>query len=158
MRAAIVSRRSLSCLAQRLGLGEFLLLGKGEDLGRGRQKTSILAGAYEAVIGAVYRDGGYGEALSLLRKHFANVLEDSRAKGADHDFKSRLQVLTQSLFKTVPEYVLVNESGPAHSRVFEVELKIGTKLRARGRARTKKEAEQRAAQEVLEHLQGTPPT
>jgi ribonuclease-3 len=153
LKAALVSGRTLSRLSRMVGLGDFVLLGKGEELGQGRHKDSILAGAYEAVIGAVYRDGGYSCAFGLVERHFAQVLRDSRSRPLDRDFKGELQVRVQRLFKQVPEYVLVRESGPPHRRVFDVELRIGERVWGTGRGQSKKEAEQKAAEEALSRVE-----
>jgi len=147
-RAALVNARALAAKAAAVELGAELRLGKGEEKSGGRKKPSILAAAYEAVIGAVYLDGGFTAARELVARHFeAELRGDGRDSPIDH--KSRLQETTQRLFRETPVYGLVEASGPDHDRAFVVELRIGGEIYGRGEGKSKKEAEQQAALQGL---------
>lgn len=149
LRASLVNEGSLAIAAEEFGLSRYLLLGHGEELSGGRKKPSILADAFEAVIAAIYIDGGFEEAFGIVSGHFSKLLTKSDLY---IDYKTRLQELTQERLKCMPEYKLTSASGPDHARTFEVELKIGGKLHGTGKGKTKKEAEQKAAKEALERL------
>lgn len=150
MKSRIVSERALARIAARLELGRFLFLGRGEELTGGREKPSILADALEAVIAAVYHDGGYEAAKRFILESFADEFnwEDLAAETAD--FKTELQEICQRKFDTLPRYQVLRETGPDHEKVFEVELTILDKKSGVGTGKTKKEAEQQAAREALE--------
>jgi ribonuclease III len=153
MRAAIVNESQLAAVAQKLNLGQYLLLGKGEALSRGEEKSSILADALEAVIAAVYVDGGLKSAFDVIERQFSRVISQVGERLAAEDFKSRLQELVQVRFKTIPHYTVIAESGPDHDKTFEVRLSIGTFLTTHGTGKSKKAAEQAAAQVAFEQLQ-----
>jgi ribonuclease III len=153
-RAALVNARQLAALARRLGLGAYLLLGRGEEGQAGREKPSILADALEALLGAVYLDGGL-EAASRLTEGWFSPLIATALPG--QDFKTSLQEFTHARFKAQPAYHLLAESGPGHARHFQVEVRLQDRALAQGEGRTKKEAEQRAACRALEILQGGGP-
>ncbi|MGE0631534.1 MAG: ribonuclease III [Pseudobdellovibrionaceae bacterium] len=151
-RASLVNEKTLADLAKKMGIGQALLLGKGERKGEGEEKPRLLASAFEAVVGAIYLDGGFRTAkkwLSVMMKDvFVNL-----DKEADHyslDFKTRLQELIQAKYKTAPTYELSKEKGPSHSPTFEVNLKIGNRVIAKGSGRSKKQAEQEAAKIAFE--------
>ncbi len=144
-RAALVDETGLYQVAMAIGLGKYLFLGKGEELSGGREKPSILADAMEALIGAVYIDGGFDQAKRVIIKLFSSRIEDLGNKDMIHDFKSLLQELTQQRYKTIPAYRLVEEWGPPHDKVFRVSLAIRGEVVAHGEGKSKKEAEQRAA-------------
>lgn len=148
-RAAIVNERVLSEVAKGLRLGDYLLLGKGEELSNGREKPSILANVLEALIGALYLDGGFSKAEEIIHHLFVPVLGSIDIESILDDFKSVLQEFTQEAYKIRPEYVLVGESGPAHDKTFKVALYVQGKLMAEGVGRSKKEAEQKAAREAF---------
>jgi ribonuclease III len=151
-RATLVNARALATRGAELGLGAALRLGRGEEKSGGRRKGSILAGAYEAVLGAVYLDGGFAPAREIVARHFRAELE--REKGESPiDHKSRLQEITQRLFRDTPRYTLVEETGPEHDRAFVAELHVGGRLCGRGCGKTKKEAEQQAALQALEEME-----
>lgn len=156
MRAIIVNESQLATVAQRLNLGQHLLLGRGEALSHGQEKSSILADALEAVIAAVYLDGGLQAAFEVIERQFYQVISEVGERLAAEDFKSRLQELVQVRFKTIPDYKVVAECGPDHDKTFEVRLSIGTVLTTRGTGKSKKTAEQAAAQVALQELQGEP--
>ncbi|MES0362494.1 MAG: ribonuclease III [Desulfobacteria bacterium] len=153
MRAAIVNESQLAAVAQKLNLGQYLLLGKGEALSRGEEKSSILADALEAVIAAAYLDGGLKNAFDVIERQFSRVISQVGERLEAEDFKSRLQELVQVRFKTIPYYTVIAESGPDHDKTFEVRLSIGTSLTTHGTGKSKKAAEQAAAQVAFEELQ-----
>ncbi len=151
-RAALVNARVLAAKAAAMNLGAELRLGKGEEKSGGRKKASILGAAFEAVIGAVYLDGGFGAAREVVSRHFREDLV--RAGGESPiDHKSRLQEITQQLFRETPSYSLVQASGPDHDRAFVVEISIAGRLCGRGEGKSKKEAEQHAALEALSEIE-----
>ncbi|MEE9567360.1 MAG: ribonuclease III [Desulfobacteria bacterium] len=154
MRATIVNESQLAAVAQRLNLGQHLLLGKGEALSHGQEKSSILADALEAVIAAVYMDGGLQNAFDVIERQFSQNISQVGERLAAEDFKSRLQELVQVQFKTIPEYKVVAESGPDHDKTFDVCLSIGTFLTTHGTGKNKKAAEQAAARVAFEKLEG----
>lgn len=151
-RAALVNEALLSDLAVRLGLGDDLLLGRGEESSDGRRKTSILADAFEAVVAAVFLDAGYERADRFVRDLFEPLLEDEGLPSRFRDFKSELQELAHTRFQTTPSYALTGQSGPDHGKLFESRVTIPGVLTASGTGRNKKEAEQQAAMKALEIL------
>jgi len=151
MRAWLVREERLARLAERLGLPEFLLVSRGEARSGGRKKASILAGALEAVIGALYLDRGYEEVFECLERLFARLLPQAW-RGMETDYRSRLQEITQALFRETPTYEVISEKGPPHAPVFEVEVRVGDRVLGRGRGRSKKEAAQEAARKALNYL------
>jgi len=152
LRAGLVNAGILAEKARALDLGQWLRLGKGEEKSGGRQKESILAAAYEAVLGAVYADGGYEAARRVVERHFAAELVSETAAGL-RDYKTRLQELTQRLFRATPVYVLVEESGPDHAKRFVSELSVAGRRYGRGVGHSKKTAEQAAAMTALAELE-----
>jgi ribonuclease-3 len=150
MRANLVNERQLACIAASLMVGDNILLGKGEAQDSGHRKNSILADALEAIVAAVFLDGGFDAAARLVRRHFAEVVEGTRPE-VDRDHKSRLQELVQSAHQTIPCYRVLGSSGPDHAKVFEVELQIND-LVTRGSGKSKKAAEQDAARRALSFL------
>jgi ribonuclease III len=152
-RAVLVKEATLASLARKLGLGEVLRLGRGEEETGGREKDSILAGGIEALAAAVYLDGGYQEAFQVIEKLYTPLLEVMKEELQDQDFKTRLQEYTQKLLNSTPHYIVTNEEGPDHDKTFEVVVSIGEKTYGKGRGKSKKEAEQGAAAEALKSLQ-----
>ncbi|MFC1823635.1 ribonuclease III [Thermodesulfobacteriota bacterium] len=153
-RARVVNERGLCQIARSLELGEYLHLGKGEELSKGRNKPSILADAMEALLGALYLDAGFEKTKQIIHRLFLPVL-GNQDFGADlSDYKSLLQEYTQQSFKVRPEYLLIEEIGPAHDRTFEVVLKLNGETIAAGAGKSKKEAEQQAAKEAYYCLKG----
>ncbi len=150
-RAALVCEGSLHEVAQSLGLGRYLRLGKGEDAGGGRKRPSILADATEAMLAAVYLDGGMEAVRPIIR---ALILDKERERAADRDYKTALQELVQRTPGAAVSYRLVRESGPDHCRSFEMEASVDGRVIGTGAGRTKKEAEQMAAKAALERLNG----
>lgn len=148
-RASVVNEKVLSELARELELGNYLYLGRGEEMSGGREKPSILADTLEAVLGAVYLDSGFETAKEIIRNLLLYHIEKLKGPGLDEDFKSLLQEYTQETHKTRPEYVLVSESGPPHDRTFRVALVIKGRTVSKGEGKSKKEAEQKAAREAF---------
>jgi ribonuclease-3 len=150
LRAELVREAALAEAARRLGIGEALRLGRGEEQGGGRDKPSVLAGAFEAVVGAIYLDQGLRTAARVVRRDL-RVLKTARTAGAqDPDAKTALQELVQSVGMPVPTYVVTAEEGPPHDRVFTVAVEAGGKHAGVGIGRSKKAAEQQAARAALE--------
>ncbi len=147
IRSWLVSEDSLAEIAGKVSLGEFLRLGKGEKNSGGRRKPSILASALEALLAAVYLDGGFEKALELVRRLFGSQI--GKKGWRNEDYKTQLQEYTQAIFREVPVYLLLSEQGPEHSKTFEVAVLVRGKIWGRGKGKSKKEAEQRAAEEAL---------
>jgi ribonuclease-3 len=145
LRAAVVNMRALAGVARGLGLGAYVRLGKGEEGTGGRDKSSILADTLEAVIGAVYLDKGLVLADELVHRLFDPLIARAARLGAGLDWKTSLQELTAELNLGVPEYH-VEESGPDHQKFFRAFVRIGAQTYGQGEGRSKKEAEQQAAE------------
>ena len=145
LRAAVVNMRALAGVARVLELGSYIRLGRGEEGTGGRDKSSILADTLEAVIGAVYLDSGLAEASALVHRLFDPVIARSALLGAGLDWKTSLQELTASELLGVPEYQ-VEESGPDHQKSFRATVRVGGRTFGSGGGRSKKEAEQQAAE------------
>jgi ribonuclease-3 len=145
LRAAVVNMRALAGVARGLRLGSYVLLGKGEEGTGGRDKSSILADTLEAVLGAVYVDCGLAEASALVHRLFDPVIASSARLGAGLDWKTSLQELTAAEILGVPEYH-VEESGPDHQKSFRASVRIAGRTYGEGAGRSKKEAEQQAAE------------
>lgn len=147
IRASLVCEQSLHGWAKTIGLGDFLLLGHGEELSGGRERPSILADAFEAVIAAIYLDGGMEAVtpyiLGFLPEHF------DRPSAAFHDYKTVLQEFIQQNPEEHVEYVLVGEEGPDHAKQFTMEVRLNSNVIGRGTGKSKKLAEQAAAKEAL---------
>ena len=148
-RASVVSERGLFDLARELRLGDYLLLGRGEELSGGREKPSILANTLEALVGAIYLDGGFPRTREIIHKLFISTIERMEIETLRSDYKSLLQEYTQQRFKSRPDYLLLSETGPAHERTFRIAIYLNGELKAEGEGRSKKEAEQEAAKEAL---------
>ena len=155
MRAALVNAAALAEKATQLSLGEMLRLGKGEERSGGRHKTSILAGSFEALLGALYQDGGYEPVRRLVQRHFAEDIQ-SKQLGL-RDYKTRLQEISQMMFQSPPTYRLVSESGPDHDKCFVTEIAVGGRVLGTGEGKSKKRSEQEAAREAMERLLDTGP-
>ncbi len=151
-KAVLVSKPALAAHARRLGLGELLHLGVGEERSGGRKKSSLLADSLEAVFGAVYLDGGFEAARSVIQEFVAHAHE-TREKELPVDAKTRLQELTQARGRDLPEYRLVAEEGPDHEKSFRIECRVAGDLVGTGSGSSKKLAEQRAATAALETLE-----
>jgi ribonuclease-3 len=151
LRAAIVNMTALADVSRSLGLGGFILLGKGEEQSGGRDKASILADALEAVFGAVYLDRGLDVASELIERLFRPRMEAYARGEGDRDYKTILQELASQEIRSLPEYRLVDE-GPDHEKEFTATVYLGGEPYGRGSGRSKKEAEQQAAREAFARL------
>jgi ribonuclease III len=149
MRANLVNESSLAELAKHFNIGAHIKLGKGELQSDGFKKDSILADAFEAVLAAIYLDGGFSAAFDFIQDSFDSLFEAIASPDSDQDYKSRLQELLQAQKKDVPQYLVLNESGPDHDKMFEVQIQIDG-LTAVGTGKSKKRAEQSAAKKALE--------
>ncbi|HME60618.1 MAG TPA: ribonuclease III [Candidatus Binatia bacterium] len=155
MRAALVNSAVLAEKAAAINLGSLLRIGKGEELSGGRNKPSILAGAFEAVLGGIYQDGGYEAAHRVVERYFGADITGKRL--GQHDYKTRLQEISQMLFRAPPVYRVISETGPDHEKFFVTEIIIGGKVLGRGEGRSKKQSEQAAAKKALHELQKSGP-
>jgi ribonuclease-3 len=151
MRANLVNESQLASIAQEMNLGSYLQLGKGEIQTKGWEKQSILADTFEAVIAAVYLDGGFDAVFRIIDGHFSLVLDSVVMSTANHDYKSQLQELVQMKHQEMPVYTVIHESGPDHDKTFRVRLTVG-EIQAEGEGKSKKAAEQDAARKGLELL------
>ena len=147
-RAMVVDESGLFQVAQKLQLGDYLFLGKGEEQSRGREKPSILANTVEALLGAIYLDAGFERTMEIIHRLFNPLLERVGTNDMPYDFKSQLQEYTQKIYKVLPKYSLSDETGPAHDKTFRVELSLNGEFLAAGEGKSKKEAEQKAAREA----------
>jgi ribonuclease-3 len=148
LRASLVCEKSLCNFSRELNMGEYLRLGKGEDKGGGRSRDSILADAFEAVLAAIYLDGGLEAARSLVLRFILAELEHEDDE-VFKDYKTALQEIIQRNPEETVTYILTKESGPDHSKVFEVEVRLNSNTIGKGTGRSKKQAEQSAAREAL---------
>jgi ribonuclease-3 len=152
LRAAIVNEQGLSRVADAIGLGELLLLGRGEEQTGGRSKPSVLADALEAVVAALYVGGGLPLALAFVDRFFGEALGSAAAGLADRDYKTQVQELAQGRLRATPRYRVIDERGPDHAKTFVVEVTVSGKVYGSGEGRSKKDAEQLAARKALEAL------
>ncbi len=148
-RAALVNTISISDAATKLGMNDFLLLSRGEARDTGRARQIILANAFEALIGAIYIDGGYDAAEKFIESQLFHKTDEVVEKRLWQDAKSKLQEIAQGMVGVTPTYELVNQTGPDHDKVFVVVARIGQERLANGEGRSKQEAEQDAAQKAL---------
>ena len=155
-KARLVSAATLTRLGEQLGLGDYLLLGRGEEKTGGRRKPSLIADGFEAVVAAIYLDGGITAADAFIERQFRPALDDVRARrtvaGAIADHKSALQEWLQANGQPLPDYHLAGVRGPDHQKVFTVEVRVGSQAVGTADGRSKKEAEQKAASRALEAL------
>lgn len=152
MRSHLVKRSSLAFLFKELHLERYLLLGKSELLSGGMKKSSILANAYEALIGAIYMDSGLNQVLEIIQNHLESHLLSRTSCFLFNDYKSLLQEYAQGTHGLSPEYRVLTESGPEHDKRFQTSVAIGEEIKGIGCGRSKKEAEQEAARKALEGL------
>ncbi len=156
LKASIVSAASLARLGEKINLGEFLILGRGEEKTGGRRKLALIADCYEALIAAIYLDGGIEPAKGFIERQFAGLIQEARRTGAHatftEDYKSALQEWLQSHDRGLPAYRLAGEIGPAHRRLFDVEVVVNGVPVARAEGKSKKEAAQAAAKLALDRL------
>jgi len=150
IRASAVCEKTLGKLAMELGLGKFMRLGHGEELSKGRERISILADAFEALLASIYLDSGSRDAVEYFL--MPRVIPEIRSfieNGKNKDYKTLLQQIVQQERGEILEYVLTGESGPDHAKVFEIEARLNSNVIGHGRGRSKREAEQLAAKEAL---------
>lgn len=158
LRSAIVNERELAKVAFDLNLGNHLLLGKGEELTGGRQKPSLLADSLEALLAAIYLDGGLDSVIRVVRRIFHSYLDpdeeypDHPLKSLDKDYKTQLQEFTQARFKLTPTYSLDSEEGPDHEKTFHMSVMLEDRVLAHGSGKSKKEAQQEAARKALQNF------
>jgi ribonuclease-3 len=145
LRASVVNMNALADVARGIGVGDWLLLGRGEEFSGGRDKASILADTFEALLGAVYLDRGLASAGKVIHRFFDPLMADAATRGASLDWKTSLQELTAARLLGVPEYV-VTESGPDHAKRFVARSIVAGREWGSGDGRSKKEAEQKAAE------------
>ncbi len=153
LRASIVCEAFLIMAAKEINLGEFMRLGKGEELTGGRERTSVLADAFEAVIGAIYLDGGLADAKEFIHQFIISFMESLANNKKIEDYKTKLQEKIQKESKDPLSYVVVDEEGPDHDKYFVVEVKHNDLVLGQGSGKTKKEAEQKAAYKALKKRQ-----
>ncbi|MCK5783538.1 MAG: ribonuclease III [Desulfobacterales bacterium] len=151
IRSSLVNEFQLSAVAQKIELGQFIMLGKGEMQTGGQGKSSILADTVEALLAAIYLDGGFNKVFEVIRRHFSGLFAELAFPEKNQDFKSRIQEIVQATIKSQPEYNIIKEMGPDHDKTFEVELVVGD-VTTRGIGKNKKAAEQAAAQEAVKLL------
>jgi ribonuclease-3 len=152
MRAAVVDEAGLAALARAFEIGPLLRLGRGEELTGGREKPSLLADAMEAVVAAVYLEGGLPAVLAMVDRYLEDTFARAGAGTLDRDYKTQLQELAQSRLRAGPRYQVVAELGPDHAKRFEVEVELRGEVVGRASGRSKKDAEQAAARQALETL------
>ncbi|MEO5894783.1 MAG: ribonuclease III [Vicinamibacterales bacterium] len=156
LKASMVSAASLARLGEHIDLGDFLILGRGEEKTGGRRKHALIADSYEALIAAIYLDGGFEQVCGFIQRQFQDLIEEARRSGAEaaftEDYKSALQERLQRDGRGLPVYRLAQEIGPAHRRRFEVEVMVEGEPVTKAEGRSKKEAAQIAAKAALDIL------
>lgn len=152
LRGYFVSEGFLSIIAHEIGLGRFVLLGKGEKASGGMFKDSLLCDIFESLVAAIYRDGGYEEARRTIIHLFGKRIDEDISTNSFIDSKSELQKLTQKVYGVLPEYTVLKEVGPEHNKTFVVELTIEGILHETGEGKSKKSAEKVAATKALNRL------
>ncbi len=152
LRSALVRTETLARFAQEIDLGQYLFLGRGEEMSKGRQRAGGLACAFEALIAAIYEDQGYLAAREFVMRFLERELEDVVVGRKHKNAKSMLQELVQARMQQTPTYHLIDESGPDHAKSFTVEVRVGNRVLGRGHDRSKRGAEQIAAEKALERL------
>lgn len=153
-RASVVNEKGLCRVARKLSLGDYILLGRGEEMTQGRGKPSILANTMEALLGALYLDAGFALTKEIVHRLFLPLLGEMDSGKPGYDYKSLLQEFTQEAYRTRPEYLLKDESGPDHEKTFTVALLLNGEQIGEGKGKSKKEAEQKAAKEAFFCLKG----
>ncbi|MCA6072317.1 MAG: ribonuclease III [Endomicrobium sp.] len=146
-KAQIVSTSSLSIWAKAINLGDYIFLGKSENSREARHRENLLCDTFEAVCGAIYLDGGFENAKKFVLKFL-----DIQKEIVITDYKSRLQEIARSIYKRLPEYKIVKEFGPEHSKKFEVVVYVNNKLLGKGTGNSKKEAHQSAAEQAMKNI------
>ena len=149
LRSAIVSRSNFSRYAHLLKIDKQILLGKGEENTGGRERESNLAGTFEAIIGAIYIDGGYRKTFNIISRLVKECIKNDEIFS---DYKTKLQEVSQKKFRQIPRYSVILEEGPPHDKRFHIKVEIASKVKGEGTGKNKKEAEQAAAKEALLHI------
>ncbi len=149
IRASAVCEKALCSFSERIRLGDYLRLGHGEECQHGRNRPSILADAFEALLAAIYLDGGLEPVKEFLLPIISAEIDGIVASGADRDYKTALQQFVQQERGAILEYITVGESGPAHEKTFDVEVRLNGNVIGRGSGLSKRKAEQSAAREAL---------
>lgn len=149
LRSTLVSRASLENIARKIDIAKPLLLGKGEILSGGAEQPTNLAGAFEAIVGAIYLDGGFKKAYKFIDSQFKDEFKNILEKGAKKDYKSILQEYTLKTYKLTPTYKVISEVGPDHKKCFEIAVFFGNEIKGTGKGKNKKSAEQIAAYNAL---------
>lgn len=152
LRAAVVCEGSLAELSRKLGIGRALLLGKGEESTGGRNRDSILADAFESIIGAICIDGGVDAAIEYVLHFMVDCIEHTKSNFRNLDCKTHLQEVIQKISKVPLQYAIIDEQGPDHNKVFVAEVTHEGRVLGKGSGKSKKEAEQSAANDALEHI------
>ncbi len=152
MRAAVVNERTLAALAESIGLQDCVRLGKGEAQTGGHLKPSILSSTFEALIAAIYLDGGFNAVYPVVRHLFAPMFTEERDLMSFYDHKTQLQEIVQARWKVTPTYHLIQTQGPDHAKTFEVEVRMNGKSLATASGSSKKEAEQNAAKAAIQSV------
>lgn len=154
LRATVVCEPSLSYVAKQIDLGKYMLLGKGEEVTGGRERVSILADAFEALIGSIYLDGRFNNAKIFVLKYMTGIIENAvDGRELFIDYKTQLQEILQKKTKSKIEYKIISEEGPDHNKVFHTEVMVKNKTLGKGYGKSKKEAEQNAAKIALERME-----
>ncbi len=151
MRANLVNESQLATIARTINLGVYLQLGKGELQSAGQEKNSILAGAFEALMAAIYQDGGFEAVYHFIDRRFSALIDSMQTTVANHDYKSQIQELVQVSHQKMPVYTVIHESGPDHDKTFRVQLTLQD-LQTEGVGKSKKMAEQDAARNAFKIL------
>ncbi|MCX7957000.1 MAG: ribonuclease III [Endomicrobia bacterium] len=149
LKSILVSKKQLSEWGKEINLGNYIFLSSAEEAAGGRYKDTIIAGAFEAILGAIYLDQGINVVRNFLLEKFLNdVIHNIEYQ----DYKSLLQEYSQKEFKELPHYEIIKETGPDHNKIFDCVVKINQKILGKGKGKTKKEAQQNAAKEAIENL------
>jgi len=152
IKAYTVQESTLAEIAKSINIGDCLILGKGEEMTGGRKKDSLLADAFEAVLAAIYLDGGYKKAKAFILRHLIYKTDELSTKNFIFDFKTKLQEVAQAQFGVLPAYVIHKEEGPEHKKTFEVKVFINENYLGLGKGKTKKAAAQKAAEAALKKI------
>lgn len=152
IRSKVVCETTLGECSRKLGLGTFMFFGKGEEMTGGRDRTSILADAFEAMIAGIYLDGGFNQARQFIMRHMTQKIEDAVAGKVFLDYKTHLQELVQVNKNNRIRYEIIREEGPDHSKVFHTQVKLNDEIIGTGVGRSKKESEQEAAKMAIREV------
>lgn len=155
IRATIVCEQSLMNCSNSIEIGKYLLLGKGEELTGGRTRVSILSDAFEALLGAIYIDGGISEAKKFIEKEMSELISNSACGLVSMDYKTQFQEIIQKSSENKIAYEIIDEKGPDHNKIFVSQVKVGSDIMGTGKGKSKKEAEQNAAQAAIENYHRT---